>query len=335
MKYKYMPAKKDGRFECQGHTVKEGFFWDTAASLVKSLCRRFRSQKKEVIDWYVPEVPKISSQELRVTWIGHATVLIQVAGYNILTDPIFGSSSFLYPRIIRPGIELDELPRIDFVFISHNHYDHMEAKSIRALHRKNPAIEFFVPHGDKSWFKKRGIFNATECMWWENKRVSEIMACTFLPSVHWTQRNFFDRNRSLWGSWALEVEGYTIYFGGDTAFGPHFTSIAREFPFIDLAILPIGPCEPRNAMKHAHMDSCEAIQAYKFLKAQNFFPIHWGTFRFGNEVPRLPLDRLQEQWSTLVIEKEAHLIIPKAGQSYNIQSKKLFSESVPAVKIDL
>jgi L-ascorbate metabolism protein UlaG (beta-lactamase superfamily) len=331
---KYVPAKRDGRFQCHVHEVKHGFLWDTARSLIKSTWARLCTSKKGVVDWYAPVQPVVRSQELRITWIGHATVLIQVAGYNILTDPIFGASSPLYPRVIKPGINFDSLPPIDLVIISHNHYDHMEAKSIRKLSKNNPDIKFFVPQGDKSWFDKRGIESATECLWWESYKFSQTLSCTFLPAVHWTQRSVFDRNRSLWGSWMIQAAGRTIYFGGDTAFGTHFSTIANHFVSIDLAILPIGPCEPREAMKHAHMDTYEAIKAYKMLNAKYFFPIHWGTFRFGDELPRLPIDRLQQQWQQFGMG-QAQLIVPKAGQYYCINWSPSFSESVTSHEIDV
>ncbi len=311
---RYIPAKKNGRFECQVHEVKEGFFWSTTLSLMSSSFVRLCSSKKEQVDWYAPEAPIMVSQEPVITWIGHATLLIQVAGINILTDPIFGNSSILFPRIIKPGVAFDALPPIDLVLISHNHFDHMECSSIRALVKKNPHIKLLVPHGDKYWLDKRSRDHATEYVWWESITIAETVTFTFLPAIHWTQRNLFDRNRSLWGSWIIQSNEATIYFGGDTAYGAHFASIAHEFSSIDIAILPIGPCEPRDAMKHAHMDSMEAIQAFQTLGATHFIPIHWGTFHFGNEPALLSIERLQQGWNVAKLKPYAVLHIPKAGQ---------------------
>jgi len=308
---KYVPAKKDGRFECSVHEVKEGFFWATALSLIKSTIKRFRVH--EQIDWLIPENPVERSQDLAITWIGHSTVLIQVDGLNILTDPIFGAASVLFPRIIKPGIKLEQLPPIDAVLISHNHYDHMEASAIAYLAKKNPSIKFLVPQGDKAWFLKRGIRNVFEFLWWEGHTVADKATCTFLPAIHWTQRRLRDRNKSLWGSWMIEVAGKRVYFGGDTAFGDHFKIIAQEYSSIDLAILPISPCEPRESMKHAHIDAQEAIQAFIALGAKQFIPIHWGTFRFGNEPAHLAIDRLVYGWCENQLD-EAKLVIPQAGK---------------------
>lgn len=313
-KDRYIPAKKDGRFECHVHEVKEGFLFDTASLLVRSFFSRLNPWKKEAVDWYAPEIPCERSQELVITWIGHATVLIQVAGINILTDPIFGDSTILFPRIIKPGILFDKLPPIDLVLISHNHMDHMNTSSVCALARHKHA-RFLVPHGDKAWFDKRNITSVEEFLWWESRTIGDTpVSCTFLPAVHWTQRRAFDRNRSLWGSWMIQAGSQSIYFAGDTAYGNHFQTIATEFPAIDVAILPIGPCEPREFMKHAHMDSQEAIQAFQVLNAQHFIPIHWGTFHFGHEPAHLPIDRLTGQWQGSNFGSELTLHIPKAGK---------------------
>lgn len=283
-----------------------------------------KPSEKVAVNWYSPEIPLERSQELVVTWVGHATVLIQVAGINILTDPIFGNSSILFPRIIKPGITLEQLPPIDLVLISHNHLDHMEGSCLKFLAKKFPGVIYLVPQGNKSWFDKRSIAEVTEAAWWQTYTFNEgACVCTFLPAVHWTQRSMFDRNKSLWGSWMIEVGERCIYFGGDTAYGQHFEAIAAEFPSIDVAILPIGPCEPRNAMKHAHMDSYEALQAFKILQAKHFFPIHWGTFHFGNESAYLPIDRLTKQWNKTDNDSHALLHIPKAGTKVFILDDKI------------
>jgi L-ascorbate metabolism protein UlaG (beta-lactamase superfamily) len=310
-KNRYVPAKKDGRFECSVHEVKEGFFWPTAFALVKSTIKRLRI--REQIDWLAPENSVERSQELSVTWIGHSTVLIQIDGVNILTDPIFGAASILFPRVIKPGLKLEQLPPIDVVLISHNHYDHMEISTLAYLAKKNPSIKFLVPQGDKARLARRRIQGVSECLWWESHSIADKATCTFLPAIHWTQRRLRDRNMSLWGSWMIEVAGKTVYFGGDTAFGEHFNTIAQEYPSIDLAILPISPCEPRESMKHAHIDALEAIQAFIALGAGQFIPIHWGTFRFGNEPVHLAIDRLVHGWCRNQLD-EAKLVIPKAGK---------------------
>ncbi len=295
--YHFTPAVRNGRFECKVHEVKEGFLATTVSVLCSSLVRRFSPwQRRECIDWVDQQAPLLRSQQPRITWIGHATFLIQIGSVNILTDPIFGNASFLYPRITPPGIAFEGLPPIDIVLISHSHYDHMESASIKALAR-NKETCFVVPRGNIPWFTKRGISNVIEHTWWESTTINKL-TYMFLPAVHWTQRTPFDRNRSLWGSWMISYQDTHIYFAGDTALGKHFEHIANLFPVIDTAILPIGPCEPRAMMCHAHMDAADAGEAFRKLNARNLVPMHWGTFRFGDEEPDLPMKRLIQWWDT-------------------------------------
>ncbi len=322
--HRYVPAVRNGRFECRVHAVKEGFLLCTASMLFSSLLARLACRhSKQLAPPSSPDIPLAHSRDLVITWVGHATLLIQVGGFNILTDPIFGNASFLYPRIVRPGIARDMLPPLDAVIISHNHYDHLEMASVRALARRDNA-HFFVPQGDKALFDAHAIGRTTECTWWHHYEIKiandtsntcSSLRLTFLPAVHWTQRGLFDRNRSLWGSWMIECGDTCVYFAGDTAYGQHFGNIAREFPSIDVAIIPIGPCEPREFMRHAHMNAVEAGQAFLALGAHHLVPTHWGTFHFGNEDPMLPLVRLEEWWhenSASCCHKNMH--VPAVGQ---------------------
>lgn len=299
---RFIPAYKDGKFQCSVHEAQESLFqfaYRTTSMLIKSSLSRLIPRNKERIDWYVPTNSIKRSQKLLITWIGHSTLLIQIGGMNIITDPIFGNASPLYPRIMQPGIRLENLPPIDCVLISHNHPDHMEAYALKELYKYNRNIKFLVPFGDKAWFDKRSINSAIQSLWWDSHCLSSpeensVVKFTFLPAVHWTQRWINDKNRSLWGSWMIECNGKSIYFGGDTAYGEHFKVIADEFPSIDVAALPVGPCEPREWMRHSHMDADEAAQAFIALKARHFIPIHWGTFHFGNESAYLPIERLKK-----------------------------------------
>lgn len=316
----FLPALRAGRFYGCFHDVQEGFLLRTASMLMQSLMYRYFAQHSDSVDWEAREATVERSDQCTVTWIGHSTFLIQVGGVNILTDPIFGNASFLYQRIVRPGIELEELPPIDVVVISHNHHDHMEGPSINRLFERNPSMTVVTPYGDKQWFDQRGIERVYECCWWDYQELQLLptlpkLRCTFLPAAHWSQRGLFDRNQSLWGSWMLEIGGQSIYFAGDTAYGSHFVEIAEEFPSIDIAIMPIGPCEPREWMKHAHMDAAEAGKAFLEIGAHRFIPMHWGTFHFGHEPADLPVLRLRQWWQDHdAVIKEKRLHTPKIGQ---------------------
>lgn len=310
-KNRYIPAIKDGRYNSQNFETKEEFWLTTMSMLVRSFMFRINPWQKDKITWVGQGAILDRSEQLAITWIGHATFLIQIGGVNILTDPIFGNSSILYRRIIPPGITYQKLPRIDVVLLSHNHIDHMEGSTMVRL-AKDHKPQFIVPQGDKRWFDESGIKHVSEFIWWgafehKNPQYGFDLKFTFLPAVHWTQRWLYDRNRSLWGSWMIECCGKRIYFAGDTAFGDHFQAVAQEFPNIDMAIMPIGPCEPRNIMKFSHMDAREACKAFTILRARHFIPMHWGTFHFGVEQVQLPIERLRECWSQLSLSEHAHL----------------------------
>ena len=239
----------------------------------------------------------------RVTWLGHATFLVQIGDINVLTDPVFGNPSFFLGRTGFPKISVEELPKIDVVLISHNHRDHMDEPTLNALkHFHSPAI--FVPIGDKSWFDRRGFGCVEEFDWWKSPSVLpdgdsiKGVKFTFLPAFHWARRGLFDGNRSLWGSWMIEHNGRRIYFAGDTAYGTHFSKIASKFPGIDAVLMPIGPHKPRKWMEMSHISGEDVCRAFCELGANRLIPMHWGTFYFGNDSPTEPLELLKHYWST-------------------------------------
>ncbi len=260
-----------------------------------------RSVSDNIESWFVPMVnPTERSTEPIITWLGHSTFLIQIAGINIITDPMFSSGFPVFTRRLPPPIAIDKLPKIDVVLISHNHKDHMDTKSLRALKAYNPL--FLVPLGNKRWFSRRGFENVIEKSWWEREVFSGAgldnhITLSFLPAIHWTSRGFLDINKSLWGSWMIEVAGYKIYFAGDTAYGDHFSVIAQRFGAIDVALMPIGPNQPRKYISESHVNSEEAVKAFIELGAKHFIPMHWGTFvRMGAERHDDPLGQLKAAW---------------------------------------
>lgn len=275
-------------------------------------------------DWYTPtKFTNLSSINPQIHWIGHSSFLIQIGGINILTDPVFGNITFLYPRFFPPGISLYDLPKIDYILISHNHIDHMEEESLMFLKRLYPNARILVPFGDKQWFDKRGFQFVYESFWWDkfsfeintNNQFSEQIQFSFLPAFHWSQRSFFDQNRSLWGSWMIEYAGFTIYFSGDTAYSDHFSEIAKEFPSIDIAFMPIAPCEPKWCS--AHISAEESGRAFLELNAKHFIPMHWGTFtNFGTEPFETPIKRTIDWWENHADKLEAkQLHILKIGEA--------------------
>ncbi len=293
---KWFPLKKNNRFyNAIPDHEPESVIFGTIPSLLKTFLKSFSRKKAQPADWLSPQQIPFRSKELSITWIGHATFLIQVADLNILTDPVFGEVSSFFPRILAPGVHLDTLPSIDYVLISHNHWDHMDAASLTALKERHPGMQVLVPQGDKQWFAKRN-FVAHEYSWWESHQV-EAAQFSFLPAVHWSGRGLFDTNRSLWGSWMIRAGQRSIYFAGDTAYGTHFKQIAHEYNEIDVALMPIGPCEPKEWMLRTHMNVERSLQAFQDLGANHFLPMHWGTFPFGHDHFDEPISLLKKEKS--------------------------------------
>ncbi len=252
--------------------------------------------------------PRAPAGELLATWVGHSTVLLQVGGLNILTDPIFSDRaspvSFLGPRRwVPPGIRMGEVPPLDLVLLSHNHYDHLDAPSVRGLVRRWPAATWMVPLGLGALLRKLGVTLVEECDWWESRSVAGAqLTCT--PAAHFSARTPFDRNRSLWSGWALAVAGYRVFFAGDSGWYPEFPRVAARAGPFDLALLPIGAYEPRWFMRPVHMDPDEAVQACTALAAGSgeipvMLPIHWGTFRLTDEPMDEPPRRVRQAWQAL------------------------------------
>jgi L-ascorbate metabolism protein UlaG (beta-lactamase superfamily) len=215
------------------------------------------------------------------TWIGHATVLVQTAGVNVLTDPIFSDAiSLILRRRAPPGVALADLPRIDVVVISHNHRDHLDEDSVRAL---GPDVLYVVPLGLGAWFRARKLTNVVELDWWQSTVIKRKLTITMVPAQHWSRRELDDENRSLWGGYVFDSGGERVFFAGDSGYPAAFAEVGRRFPGIGVAILPIGAYEPRWFMRSQHMAPEETARAFADLGARTLIPIHWGTFHLSDE----------------------------------------------------
>lgn len=290
------PLRKNNRFYSAGEEPS-GWFFTTLYVFIKTWIRDLLYPiGQEAKKWIMkPSYPQ-RSLEPQFTWLGHSTFLIQVGNKNILTDPIFGNLSVIFSRMFPYRIAAHALPPIDYIILSHNHPDHMDSASLLELKRLNPFVTMLVPVGDKAWFDAQGFVGASEHFWWDEIKDDTGLKFTFLPAKHWSQRGLFDKNKSLWGSWMIEFDGFKCYFAGDTGWGSHFSLIGQMFKSIDVALMPIGPNEPRAWIKHAHINAEEAGQAFLQLKARLFVPMHWGTFRLGMDRFKEPVMRIKNWW---------------------------------------
>lgn len=235
--------------------------------------------------------------ECLVTYITHSTVLIQNDGKNILTDPIWSKRasplSFLGPqRITLPGIKFEDLPPIDIVLISHNHYDHMDIPTLKKISKEHNPV-YFVPKGNRKFLKNRGITGEIHEMdWWDHQHLFNF-SLHFVPAQHFTSRHIFDFNRTLWGGFVLKGIDRMIYFAGDSGYCDHFKEIQKRLGSPDLSILPIGAFEPRWFMASVHLSPEEAVQVHLDLQSKQSLAIHFGTFQLADEKVADPVDQLK------------------------------------------
>ncbi|WP_419758001.1 MBL fold metallo-hydrolase [Acidisoma sp.] len=222
-----------------------------------------------------------------VTFIGHSTFLIRVGGLTILTDPVFSERcspvSWAGPKRARPpGRDFAGLPRIDLLLISHNHYDHMDLPSLRAIRRRdNPQV--VTPLGNAVHLAKAGLDRVHELDWWQSTELSEGIRVTATPARHFSSRTLRDRNHSLWSGFMLDIAGHRLFFAGDSGAGGHWTEIGQRLGAPDLALLPIGAYEPRSIMAPVHMNPAEAVAAHRALGAAHSVGMHFGTFQLTDE----------------------------------------------------
>jgi L-ascorbate metabolism protein UlaG (beta-lactamase superfamily) len=238
----------------------------------------------------VPVTPRrpvsAGPDDVVVTFIGHATFLIQVGTTSLLIDPVYSERaspvSFAGPRRVRaPGVRFDDLPTISLVLLSHNHYDHCDLGTLRALERRfQPRL--VTPIGNGRLLQSAGIGHVEELDWWQSASAAPL-PITLTPAQHFSARGPFDRNRALWGGFLIEARERRILFAGDSGYGPHFREIAARLSPVDLALLPIGAYEPRWFMKDIHMNPAEAVQAHLDLGARRSLAMHWGSFQLTPE----------------------------------------------------
>ena len=251
--------------------------------------------------------PPVAGQGARLTWVGHASWLVQLDGVSLLIDPIFSDS--IGPGVRRhvpPAISVAALPPIDAQLVTHNHRDHLDLPSLKAVGR--PVIaglgltEFFAANG----------LACTELDWWATTQVGRVTV-RFVPSQHWSRRGLSDENQTLWGGFVVEGSSARIYHSGDTAYFAGFTEIGQRVGDIDAALLPIGAYEPAWFMSKQHMNPEEAARAFGDLGAREFVAMHWGTFQLTDEAMDEPPQRLEREWRRLGLDAGRCHVLPIGG----------------------
>jgi N-acyl-phosphatidylethanolamine-hydrolysing phospholipase D len=226
-----------------------------------------------------------------ITWLGHASFLIRTSGLTILTDPYLSDwagpvAGLGAKRFAPPGLSVSSLPKIDVLVISHNHYDHLDAKTVENL-RSKEEISVVVPSELGAFFSKRGFSDVRELAWGD-RAVAGPLAVTALPAIHFSSRTPFDRNATLWASYSIVSPSLRVFFAGDTGYGPVHRETGRDHGPFDLALLPIGAYEPESIMRPVHCDPEEAVRLGADIRAKTLVAMHWGTVRLTDEPPFEP-----------------------------------------------
>src|SRR5438270_761492 len=278
--------------------------------------RILRACASAAVPSVVPDVerlrtPPAAGEPGRVTWLGHASWLVQLDGTSLLIDPLFGERiSYVIRRNAPAPLRPAQLPRIDRTLVTHNHYDHYDRPSVLAA---GAPVVTGVGLGKGLPLPVRGLG------WWETERIGESVRVSFVPSHHWSRRGLFDVNQTLWGGFVIEGSRSRIYHAGDTAYFEGFAQIGARFPGIDAALLPIGAYDPAWFMEKQHMNPEQAVQAFVDLGARHFVAMHWGTFKLTDEPLDEPPQRLVSEWDRRRLPRE-RLHIPATGETLDLAS---------------
>ena len=272
--------------------------------------------------------PRAAPEVFTVSWVGHTSFLLQLGGLNILLDPVWGDRAsplrFAGPRRrVPPAIVFDELPPVDVVCLSHDHYDHLDTPTIKRLTTRYPAIQWYAPLGVGEYLGKHGALSVVERDWWQTSSLGEV-AFTSVPAQHFSGRSLGNRNQTLWCGWVIRSASHSVFFAGDTALHPDFDVIARKCGPFDVAILPIGAYEPRWFMGSVHMNPEDSVSAFGQLHANQsartlrFLASHWGTFKLTDEPLDEPPQRVRDLWRASSFDDE-HLWIMQHGETRSLR----------------
>jgi N-acyl-phosphatidylethanolamine-hydrolysing phospholipase D len=291
-------TNRTGELSHGGLSVRLPFFWRRVSGSFRD--RPGAPDRIENDGAFLRE--NATHSEPTVTWVGHSTLLVQMDHVTFLTDPIWSDTpspvSFAGPRrFVPPGVAMEALPPIDFVVVSHNHYDHLDLPTLTALAERNPDTRFYVPLENAALLRDSGIGNVQELDWGTSVE-HEGVRVHCLPAQHWSKRGIGDDREALWSSWAVVGPERRFYFAGDTGYFDGFTEIAEALGPFDLAAVPIGAYEPVEMMKSSHLNPEEAVQAAVDLEAKRALAMHYGTFDLSDEPLEDPPRRFRDAAKT-------------------------------------
>lgn len=264
-------------------------------------------------------VARAPERGCRITWLGHASFLIQTTGKSLLVDPVFSSHCAPLPfpslrRKVAPPFRIDQLPPVDGILITHSHYDHLDLPSLRQLGLETRII---IAEGHADWLRRRGFQQVTEVPWWESLSIDSAIRITATPAQHFTARTAWDRNHGHWCGWAVEADGCTLWHAGDSGYCPAFREIGRRLGPVDFAMIPIGAYQPRRIMEPLHMNPEEAVQALIDARCRRSVAMHWGTFRLTDEPMGEPPLRFLEAIQSRGLDPALH-VAGAVGQVWEV-----------------
>jgi len=311
------PVDERGRFVNLDGSKPQGFGavfkW---AVLDKLAGRRRESPPRAPVARVAPDLARLATppepgEPARLTWLGHASWLVQLDGVSLLVDPALRPTLFGgIERNVAPGVRIEALPRIDASLVSHSHYDHLDLPTLTAV-----GAPVIAGRGLDRLFRGEGLF-CTELGWWQTARVGEVRV-TFVPAQHWSRRGLLDGNETLWGGFVIQGRAATVYHSGDTAWFDGFAEIGRRFPGIDAAMLPIGAYDPAWFMEQQHLNPEQALAAFAALGAERFLAMHWGTFKLTDEPLDEPPLRLEAERRRLGLP-QARVGVPAVGETLEV-----------------
>jgi len=270
-----------------------------------------RDLPDDLDDWLIKPKIELTRLNPKLTWLAHSTFLIEIDGLIGVIDPFWGDYKVagvtLYKRLVPPVIPLEELPKIDFICISHNHTDHCDTNALKTIVAKNDKIIAYIPFGDRKLFESIGYTDIHELKWYESVRLEDI-TLTFLPAAHSADGD------SWFGSWLFQIGDKSFYHAGDTGYASHFKEISDVYS-IDVAILPIAPYTMRDLQEPAHTDQAEAIKAFIDLDAKIMVPMHWGTLPFCNDKFNECIQIMINEWNKKQLDGK-ELKILKFGETF-------------------